>query len=635
MGRPHGSRRALRALLTMRPIESASSAATQPRRQFLSRAADGIFDRARAGREDHGEADAEDRRGDAGAMSEGECFTMTDRSNLELVKREISRFLASGEAEVLCIRGKWGVGKTYSWKQYLKEAFMTDKIALSRYSYVSLFGVNSLDELRYAIFENTVPKESITLDANLDTLKSILQSAEGWGRKGAWLVNLVPGLRSYFGGAAPAFFLTIRSQLICIDDLERKGAKLSVGDILGLISFLKDQRRCKIALLLNDGALAEGDRAEFDKYLEKVVDISIEFAPSPLDSAEIAIPGDADLELRRSLLFLGISNIRVIKKIERLTRILEEALADFDPGVLKAVIKSVTLLGWVTFSREDAPTKEFLLHKRRDSVFGLKQNLELNDNEIRWNEILDKFGFDYVDELDLLLLDGIEKGFFDEIKIRHQAAILDEKILSMRGHVSLEEAWRPYHESFDDNLEEVVKSIYEGCLVNAKYLTASSLDAAVRLLKDLHADDRAHKLIDEFLELRREEHDIFDLERNAFVDDIQDEDVIAAFKSERRLTQPTKSPLEALTSIGSGSWSSSDIEVLAKLSTDDFYNLFKSLNGDDLHSAVTAALRFSRIQNLNDIDKPIRDAAKQALMRIGKESALNRRRVMKFGFNVD
>jgi hypothetical protein len=38
----------------------------QPRRQFLGRAADGIFDGARAGREDHGEADAEGGGGDGG-----------------------------------------------------------------------------------------------------------------------------------------------------------------------------------------------------------------------------------------------------------------------------------------------------------------------------------------------------------------------------------------------------------------------------------------------------------------------------------------------------------------------------------------------------------------------------------------
>jgi hypothetical protein len=52
----------------MRPGESGArlGADAQPRRQFFGRAADGIFDRARAGRADHGEADEEGARGDGG-----------------------------------------------------------------------------------------------------------------------------------------------------------------------------------------------------------------------------------------------------------------------------------------------------------------------------------------------------------------------------------------------------------------------------------------------------------------------------------------------------------------------------------------------------------------------------------------
>jgi hypothetical protein len=117
---------------------------------------------------------------------------MVEQSS-NLVRREILRFLGREEPEVLCIRGAWGVGKTYSWKRYLKEAHEQHRIALSRYAYVSLFGINSLDELRYSIFENTVLRDSLTDDATLETFKSVLESAEGWSRKSAWLINLIPG----------------------------------------------------------------------------------------------------------------------------------------------------------------------------------------------------------------------------------------------------------------------------------------------------------------------------------------------------------------------------------------------------------------------------------------------------------
>ena len=71
-----------------------------------------------------------------------------------LVEKEIERFLASPEPEVLCLRGKWGVGKTYSWEQILRRARDKGAIALNSYAYVSLFGRDSLAQLKYAIFEN-------------------------------------------------------------------------------------------------------------------------------------------------------------------------------------------------------------------------------------------------------------------------------------------------------------------------------------------------------------------------------------------------------------------------------------------------------------------------------------------------
>jgi hypothetical protein len=66
--------------------------------------------------------------------------------SIALIESEIQRFLSAAEPEVLCISGHWGVGKTFAWNRFLSDAKAKQKIALKRYSYVSLFGVNSLDE---------------------------------------------------------------------------------------------------------------------------------------------------------------------------------------------------------------------------------------------------------------------------------------------------------------------------------------------------------------------------------------------------------------------------------------------------------------------------------------------------------
>jgi hypothetical protein len=86
--------------------------------------------------------------------------------SVTLVQEEFGKFVARDGAEVLCIKGRWGVGKTYAWGNALEQAQKANTIKLPRYSYVSLFGVNSLDELKFAIFEN-VPWNSFELRAKI------------------------------------------------------------------------------------------------------------------------------------------------------------------------------------------------------------------------------------------------------------------------------------------------------------------------------------------------------------------------------------------------------------------------------------------------------------------------------------
>ncbi len=53
--------------------------------------------------------------------------------------------------------------------------------------------------------------------------------------------------------------MTIRNQIVCADDFERRGKQLDGGNVLGLISFLREERGCKIALILNHEKLTEWD----------------------------------------------------------------------------------------------------------------------------------------------------------------------------------------------------------------------------------------------------------------------------------------------------------------------------------------------------------------------------------------
>ena len=269
--------------------------------------------------------------------------------SITLVREELKKFLAREGAEVLCLRGRWGVGKSYAWATALEEAQKAGSIKLPRYSYVSLFGINSLDELKFSIFENVITLSGGLVKPDLNTLDAFVSSRIGSWRKVTRLAQSVPIVRNVIGGDATALvsFMTIREQIVCIDDLERRGSKLDIRDVLGLISYLREQRACKVVLILNDEKLDPEANKTFGSNLEKVADLSFAYEPTAAEAATIAITGTDDTSklISERCQSLGITNIRVIRRIARTVRELKPLLSEFDPELFKAAAASVVLFG--------------------------------------------------------------------------------------------------------------------------------------------------------------------------------------------------------------------------------------------------------------------------------------------------
>ena len=98
-------------------------------------------------------------------------------TSLKIIEEQINRFLENETPEVIAIRGAWGTGKTYAWNMYLRNAQSNAKVALDKYSYVSLFGINSLDELKFSIFANCIETEQISSDGIKTDVISNLKKA--------------------------------------------------------------------------------------------------------------------------------------------------------------------------------------------------------------------------------------------------------------------------------------------------------------------------------------------------------------------------------------------------------------------------------------------------------------------------
>jgi Cdc6-like AAA superfamily ATPase len=112
--------------------------------------------------------------------------------SIKLLAAELARFLRSAEPEVLCITGKWGVGKTYSWNHYLRQAQDNNNVKLKKYAYVSLFGRNSLDDVRTAIVENTVDSQATGEKPDLKSFKSAVAELRSLAGPFAKLASFIP-----------------------------------------------------------------------------------------------------------------------------------------------------------------------------------------------------------------------------------------------------------------------------------------------------------------------------------------------------------------------------------------------------------------------------------------------------------
>jgi hypothetical protein len=559
--------------------------------------------------------------------------------SIEIIKRKISDFLNTNTPEVMAINGKWGVGKTFSWNKFLLEAQSLNNISCKRYSYVSLFGINSLEAFKYAIFENSIKRELIGSEVSIETLRENTSSlTESLGRQVIGLLKGT-GLASGFTSAIDsAAFLSINNTLICIDDLERKGSGLDIKDVLGLVSLLKEQKKCKVVILLNDG---EEGLEDYKKYREKVVDLELKFAPSPKECAAIAFDGESNelTTLRDLTEKLNIHNIRILKKIERLVNMAKPYLTEYEDQVKYQVTHSLTLYAWSHYcseTNEDIPDLAFLSNIGYTTFgFGSRDNEELDEKQKKWKTLLQHYEYMTTDELDLVIANAVTTGYFVEEDLKREASKKNEEVKISLSENSFSKAWELYHGSFENDQDHVISTLYASLKENVKNVSITNLNGTVALFRDLGEEEKASELIDYYIEKRRNETALFNLKENNFFGDKRDDEIVSKFDDVFKETAATESAKEILERIsGKNGWNQIDEVTLANTPSEEYYQIFNAVSGKTLTRYVTKCLEFGQYRGANDDQVNIAKNAIEALKIIALESDINKRRVQKFGIEI-
>jgi hypothetical protein len=545
------------------------------------------------------------------------------------VQAEIERFLRSTEPEVLCVTGDWGVGKTFNWQTKLDQLRTAKQVGLGRYSYVSLFGINSLEAFKQSLFENLkfiLPAGEAAFDRMLNGGNQLFRQ----GKKLVGALSAVPMVGDALTKvSSPFLFSSIRNQIVCVDDLERRGKDLSVKDVFGLISFLREQRGCKIVLLLNRAKFEPGsaEAKEFDDYFEKVIDAQVVFVPSESEAAAIAFRGTDPVSqlMAEYTVKLGVKNIRVLKKIERLILIVLTALKDPRPELVRQVVHTLVIFGWSKFdSGAKPPSMQFL---KEGGILRTARDEPSTPEQERWDAIRVGYDFGYLDDFDRALFQFVEEGVLDEEKLVAEAN-KQTKLLERRDQAgSYEQGWRLLHDSFDDNADAVRAAILGGFERNIDVLAVRNLGEVAEFFSGLGDSASETRAID-FAEQHApvpfwlQEDPWNRVIPNARINAIADQKRAAAkptFDFERDLVEAAKT------------YDAEKLAWLAQQPPEAFLQLFESKTAEDLRRVILSALDYRKIANASDDMRAVVASAESALRTIGQRSALNAFRVKKYG----
>ncbi|WP_194842793.1 hypothetical protein [Agrobacterium sp. MA01] len=558
----------------------------------------------------------------------------------ELVKNEIRRFLKSENKLALCLRGRWGVGKTYTWDTLLAEAFRNDTVTPQRYAYVSLFGLEALSDVRKSVFEHTVEAAAFREKKNLEATFSSVSERVGqltsrW-RAGVGMLRGVPVVADY-GGLVEVGFLDVRDQIVCFDDLERISDSLKLKDVLGLISFLKEKKRCKVVLLLNSDALKGQDAEDFHLQLEKVIDINLEYDPTPVESIATAIPDRSTLKTRLVAEYttkLGITNLRTVFKILQICERLQEVLNGYDERVVSQAFHSSCLFAFALYQPSDAPPLQAILeHRPYAHLFG--DNEEKTPEQIQHAELLRRYAFRTADSFDRVVFDCIRTGVYTDSKIRQEADLLAAQLKLADKNAAFSAAWDIYHGSFDDNGEEFAQALKQSIVDNAPAITPTDLSASIATLKELGHTEGLTDIINTYVESRGEGKEFWGGDWMVPGFHVEDPDVKAAFDTKAAEFRDDRTLEAVATSIVKQSgWGDSDLDFLDQHTAEDFYSAIKAAKGEQLRAIVHGLTYFRKVSSTDPRLPSITAKAIDALQRIGQESQINRLRVGKFGVEV-
>lgn len=525
---------------------------------------------------------------------------------MKTIKKTLKRFFKEDEYKVLAIKGDWGTGKTYYWNKFYKEnRNILNKIA---YSYVSLFGINDLHELKRQVFSRHVPISEKKIKRQIQNLKRIPSGLK------LFKIPYIEKSQSIFEYFEDKF---IKDFLICFDDVERKENSISLSALLGFISFLKDNKNCKIILIFNDAKLSDESVSDLKEYREKVIDLEIKYNPTISDNLSLVFePGLYD-EIPAVFQLLKLNNIRIMQRVKWALNYFEEYLGPKFPHIENNFYRKIAILTCIYHSFSDRIGIEEVLSTNYYSM-ALNRNVE---EEKRLSILRD---VQYrPDMFDTIIADYLINGHIDE---NYAKSILEKANESYRkGSIEdeLHNIYELYTSNFNITQNQFVDKLFGFIKSNIEDLSlrqaVGSLDFLKKIKPDLEIEDVLDQCIDKYINAGGE----FGLnEKHVLRLPCYVEDKLEIKLKNNKQEYSLHELMDKLA--GSDSWDSTDIIKLSAYTKDDYYKWMIEAKETKLLRKVERFFdRFGTNEKASAIIKEIEGA----LRKISEESQLNKFRI--------
>ena len=303
---------------------------------------------------------------------------------------------------VILVNGTWGIGKTYYLKEYLQN---------KKYIYVSLFGVDKLEEIKYAIYY-----ELNKMGASINKfIKNNLNRDIGI----SFLTLPIPNISSDIQKKIEKN-LKKDSLILVIDDLERKSDNINIKELLGFIESLSEIENIKIIIVANQEYIE--DNQVYNHFKEKVIDKTYnitQYSSEAINticnqyinnnSIKKIIDNNDFLNIITSILSIHkIKNLRTLKKAILFSKIF---LSNFDNEVIKESDKEEIIKICFAIVIEDCDNLYLKLEKEKslencilkyyfkENFFNVKLNIIMpiiniykdNDTKLNYEKALDYY----------------------------------------------------------------------------------------------------------------------------------------------------------------------------------------------------------------------------------------------------